>query len=209
MKRIIFIASIILTTFFCTAQEVLMQVAKNYFRSDPFNNEFGQFLKHLMNDPTLVNSSVNKRTDSSFFYLRGDYTHHNPFFFKAKRTQVILAEKEIISNDSLQLTDTIITYQVAGYTEGGKEGEDDVKKEFERFDRKYIKRFIKNDYSELKYGTETTGAIRNYYVKFSFLSPLSVAWQKIGSTNENVFVITLRFKVSDNNAVLPISSDSP
>ena len=186
-----------------------MQVAKNYFRSSPFEHEFSQFLNHLMKDPTLINSTVNKRTDSNLFYLKGDYKTHNPFFFKAKLTHVVLAEQELLINDSLQLVDTIIIYQLAGYSEAGKEGEDDVKKEFERFDNKYIKKFGSNDYKELKNGNEIVGAIRNYFTKFSFLSPLSVAWQKIIATNENVFVITLRFKVSGNIAILPISADSP
>ena len=191
------------------AQDVLMQVAKNYFRSNPFDKEFSQFLIHIMNDPTLTNSTINKRTDTTFFYLRGDYSHHNPFFFKAKRTSVIVGEKELVLNDSLELLDTIITYQVAGYTDGGKEGEQDVKEEFDRFDKKYLKKFVKNDFTELKVGNNVNGAIRNYYIRFSFLAPLSVAWQKITANNENVFVITLRFKVSGNVATLPVTPDSP
>ena len=115
----------------------------------------------------------------------------------------------MILNDSLQLYDTIITYQVAGYTDGDKEGEQDVKDEFERFDKKYLKKFIKHDYTELKVGNNVNGAIRNYFVRYSFLAPLSVAWQKITASNENVFVITLRFKVSGNVATLPVTADSP
>ena len=209
MKKLSLLFSILLTSYFCSAQDILMQVAKNYFRSNPFDREFRQFLNHVMNDPTLANSTVLKRTDSTFFYLRGDYTHHNPFFFKAQRTSVIVGEKELVLNDSLQLYDTIITYQVAGYTKGGNEGEKDVKEEFERFDRKYVKKFVKNDFTELKVGNNVSGAIRNYFVGYSFLAPLSVAWQKITANNENVFVITLRFKVSGNVAVLPVTPDAP
>ena len=209
MKKIPFIVFILLTNYFSSAQDVLMQVAKNYFRSNPFDREFSQFLSHIMNDPTLAQPIINKRTDSTFFYLRGDYTHHNPFFFKAKRTSVVVGEQEIILNDSLQLYDTVITYQVAGYTDGGKDGEQDVKDEFERFDKKYLKKFIKHDYTELKVGNTVNGAIRNYFVRYSFLAPLSVAWQKITANNENVFVITLRFKVSGNVATLPVTPDSP
>ena len=208
MKKIFFIVFILINPFLY-GQDVLMQVAKNYFRSNPFDREFSQFLSHIMNDPSLTNSTVNKRTDTTFFYLRGDYTHHNPFFFKAKRTSVVVGEKEIVLNDSLELLDTIVTYQVAGYTDGGKEGEQDVKEEFERFDKKYLKKFIKNDYTELKVGSNVNGAIRNYFVRYSFLAPLSIAWQKIVASNENVFVITLRFKVSGNVATLPVTPDSP
>src|SRR5260221_14739721 len=103
MKRVSLIFSILFFSNFCPAQDVLMQVAKNYFRSNPFDRAFSQFLSHLMNDPTVTNTTISKRTDTTFFYLRGDYTHHNPFFFKAKRTAVIVGEKEIVINDSLQL----------------------------------------------------------------------------------------------------------
>src|SRR5262245_22315197 len=101
VKRLSIIFLIIFFSSPCIVQDVLLQVAKNYFRSNPFDREFSQFLSHIMNDPTLTNSIINKRTDTTFFYLRGEYTHHNPFFFKAKRTSVIVGEKEIVLNDSL------------------------------------------------------------------------------------------------------------
>ena len=104
----------------------------------------------------------------------------------------------------MSLTDTIITYQLAGYTRGGKDGETDVKKEFEKFDRKYINKFKENEYTEIKNGKEVTGAIRNYFIFLNSLATLSVAWQRLDAANENVFVITFRFKITDNMAEIPI-----
>lgn len=190
-------------------QESLVQVAKNYFRSDPFIGEFSKFLDHLINDPTLVSKTINKRTDTTYFYLSGDYTTHNPFFFKARRTQVILAESEITINDTVRRSATMMIYQLVGYTEAGKEGAADVKNEFEKFDRKYLKRTRSNNYSEIKNGNEVNGATRNYFILPGGFIPLSAAWQKIGPDKGNVFVITLRFMVSDNEAALPASEDSP
>jgi hypothetical protein len=214
MKKIQFVLLFILVNNFCNSQKLpradaLMQIAKNYFRSDPFDREFSKFLNHLMNDPTLVNKTIHKSTDTTYFYLRGDYTTHSPFFFKAKRIQIILAETELSAGDSLQLPGTMMTYQLAGYVDSGKEGEDDVKKEFERFDRKYLKKFQNYKYSEIKNGNEVTGAIRNYFIIQFGEAPLSAAWQKFGGDGGNVFVITLRFKVSGNEAVLPVPADSP
>jgi hypothetical protein len=208
MKKIVLFITIFLYNT-SEAQHVLTQVAKYYFRINPFNQRIGQFLQQLINDPTLINQSILKRTDTSLFYLRGEYKHYNPFFFKATRTQVVLAESEVVLNDSLHITDRIMTYQVAGYTEGGKDGLNDVKQEFGRFDRKYLKKFVHNELTNLKSGDAVYGGIRDYYFDFSYLSPLSVGWQKIGTSHENVFVITLRFKISDDVAVLPVSPDSP
>lgn len=209
MKKILFSFIFLLFAVFCSAQQALLQVAKLYFRVNPFEQEISSFLRQLINDPTLINTSIFKRTDTSLFYFKGEYKHFNPFFFKARRTQVIFAEKQIVVNDSLNIIDTVVNYQIMGYTDQQEDGHNDVKQEFNRFDRKYIKKFNQNDLSELKSGTGVYGAIRNYYADQSYLSPLSVAWQKIGATHENVFVITLRFKISGNIAVLPISPDAP
>lgn len=209
MKKIFFILLITFLTISSRAQTVLVQVAKNYFRSNPFEHEFGIFLRHLMNDPTMTDLSISHRNDSALFYLRGSYTTHKPFFFHAKRTEVVLAETAVIVNDSLRLLDTIIRYQLVGHGETGKDGEADVKKEFDRFNRKYSSQFIKSEYIELKSGTKIYGAIRNYFVPFSYLSPLSIAWQNLGDGSEHIFVITLQFKIKENIAVLPETSDSP
>ena len=131
MKRFLLLFLAVLLTKICISQifpgqKAIIQVAKNYFRSNPFDRKFSQFLNHLMNDPAIGNKKILKRTDTSFFYLSGDYSNHNPFFYLATRTKVVVAESEVIINDSLSLTDTIITYQLAGYTRGGQTGEADV-----------------------------------------------------------------------------------
>ena len=61
-------------------QKSIIQIAKNHFRSNPFDREFSQFLNHLMNDPTIGNKKILKRTDTSFFYFSGEYSDYNPLF---------------------------------------------------------------------------------------------------------------------------------
>ncbi len=207
MKKIIFITGFSFFINNCFAQQALEQVAKSYYRCDPFKQETGSFLKQLINDPTLINITIFRRTDTSLFYFKGEYKNFNPFFFKPDRTVVILSEKELLLNDSLNLADTIFTYQIAGYIGEGKNTVHDVKQEFKKFDHKYLKKFSSSEFSELRSGDLVYGAIRNYYVAFTNLSPLTAAWQEIGSTHESVFVITLRFKMYDNVAVLPITTD--
>lgn len=209
MKKILFLFVFIVSASLCSAQQALFQVAKLYFRANPLDQEISSFLRQLLNDPTLINTSTIKRTDTSLFYFRGEYKYHNPFFFKAKRTEVVFAEKEVIVNDSLNIVDTVIFYQIVGYAGEGESGLKDVKQEFNRFDHKYIKKFSQNDITELKSNNAVYGAIRNYYLDNSYLSPLSVSWQQVGTTHENVFVITLRFKISGNVAVLPITANGP
>src|ERR1044072_1801981 len=78
----------------------LLKIVKDYFRSDPYQNQFGFFLKHLMNDPILVNKTTHLKTDTSLFYFQGVYKNYSPFGFLADRTEIRLAEKEFIIDDS-------------------------------------------------------------------------------------------------------------
>src|SRR5215467_986849 len=57
----------------------LLKIVKNYFRSDPYQNKFGFFLNHLMNDPLLTNKTTRLRTDTNFFYFQGVYKSYSPF----------------------------------------------------------------------------------------------------------------------------------
>ena len=57
------------------SQQTIIDVTKAYYRSTPFDKEFSKFLSHLLNDPTLSNKKLQKRTDSSLFYFKDDYLH--------------------------------------------------------------------------------------------------------------------------------------
>lgn len=189
------------------SKDILFRIAKDYFRSNPFDRTFSEFLAHLINDPALINKIIYKRTDTSFFYLRGEYKADRPFFFLPKRVEVIVAESEEKLIDSLPTLDTVITYQLAGYTTGDADGLRDVKEEFEKFDHKYKKKFSQSNYLELKNGNTINGAMHNYFIVNLGLAPLAVAWQKIGTANEHVFVITFRFKIKNNQVFLAVPSD--
>jgi hypothetical protein len=196
--------------FFCyksSAQEIVFDIAKMYYRSNPFENEFSQFLNHLMNDPALLNKTIHKKTDSTLFFLEGNYTSHNPFFFKASHTKIILAEKEDATNDSLQYIQTTFIYQLIAYSSPGEEGIKDVREEFEKFCRHYKKKFEGENYKELKTGKEQAGEIRDYSLKYIGLYPLTVAWATSKEHNDNIFALTIRFRVFENQAYLPITTN--
>ena len=172
--------------------ENLIKIVKNYFRSDPYRNEFGFFLKHLMNDPTLVNKSTRLRTDTSLFYFQGVYKNYSPYGFLADRTEIRLAEQELVINDSLSLKDTLIIYQLLGFN-NGKAGLESVKDEFSKFNRRYGKHFI-TEPGNITQGTEIVGATEDYFIRGVVASPLTVAWAKLDES-ESAFIITLRLKI--------------
>jgi hypothetical protein len=211
MKKIIFILISIAIGAACYAQDddagipeydakLLVKIARDYFRSDPYIVHFSSFLNHLMNDPTLVNKTTVKRTDTTLFFFKGDYTTHNPFAFKAKRTEIRLAEQQINLDDSIHTKDTILLYQLVGYTDG-PDAIDEVKKEFSKFERRYGKK-LQNEDTPLNSENGVTGLVRNYFFPFDRYSPLVVSWAKL-SDLQTVFTITFRIKVIENVASLP------
>ena len=208
MKKysIIFILTI-LSCYQATTQETINDVMKGYFRSDPFDKDFSKFLDHLLNDPTLINKTLIKRTDTNFFYFKGQYTQHNPFSYKAIRTEVILAETEIQIADSIPQTDTILLYQLLGYTKGGKQGNEETRKEFNKFKRKFGNYFWNMDSKELTKNNQVVGTISDFYSPFNLISPLTIAWAMFSQPDENVFAITIRIKVKENTAMLPETPD--
>ena len=170
----------------------LLKIVKNYFRSDPYQNEFGFFIKHLMHDPILVNKSTRLRTDTSLFYFQGVYKNYSPYGFLADRTEIRLAEQELVINDSLPLKDTLIVYQLLGFN-NGKAGLEAVKDEFFKFNRHYGKHFI-TEPGNITQGTEIVGATEDYFIRGVAASPLTVAWAKLDES-ESAFIITLRLKI--------------
>ncbi|MCW3119968.1 MAG: hypothetical protein JWM28_4050 [Chitinophagaceae bacterium] len=139
------------------SQNRLEKAIHNYYRYDPFERSFSSFINNLLNDGALINKTVVKRTDSTLFFFKGEYKGHNPFGFKAIRTEVRLAEMEIESSDSIRQKDTIMAYQLLGYTGKAGQGEPSVKAEFAKFDRKYGGDFSNKTTKDLMEGNQLAG----------------------------------------------------
>lgn len=207
MRKILL--SLFIISFYFTpsfAQEGLYQFSKSYYRSDPFIGSFSGFLNHLLNDPSLQEKEIQKRTDSSLFYFSGIYKNHNPFFFKPKKIQILLQEVSVQYADSL-VRDTIFVYQLLAYADGTEKSQQEVKREFEKIHRVFNKRFYNSNYQDLKTGETIAGGIHNYFVAYSALAPVTIIWTKLD--NEFVLNISLRMKASENRAVLAASLYNP
>jgi hypothetical protein len=177
-------------------------IARNYFRSNPFNKDFSSFLSFLINDPTIKNKTMEKKTDSTLFYFEGTYTTHNPFFFKPKKVEVMLTEM-IVPIDSLP-PDTIFAYQLLAYDDDSKEGVQELKKEFEKIFRKYKNNFPRNQYSENSAKTKLPGETYNFFDPLHAVSPFAVSWFGPDENKETCLVLTIRMDVYKNQAILPV-----
>src|SRR5829696_8649808 len=72
--------------------EGLIKISQSYFRSEPYRKDFSKFLQHLLNDPTIINKTIRKKTDSTLFLFKGEYKGHSPYGFVPDRTEIRLTE---------------------------------------------------------------------------------------------------------------------
>jgi len=189
--------------------QTFYKATEQYFRHDPFKNEFSQFLNNLINDPLLLQKEVKKTTDSTLFFLQGLYATHSPFFFPTITCKVVLAER-LEYPDSLSLIPVrYFIYQLVGYAPSGEEGLKDVKKEFDKLNQRLKKGLVLSEEKDLKQDNGKSGMIVNYTYNRIIFSPLTIAWASSADKKENMVVLTVRFIMTNNQAYLPIPFDSP
>lgn len=185
------------------AQSPMLKITTQYYRSRPFNTDFSFFLGHLMNDPTLTDKVIEKRTDTSLFFFQGTYSNHSPFFFKPARTKVMLTELAI-ETDSVKV-DTIYNYQLLAFSDGTEAGAKDLRKEFDRIYRKYRSGFASSSRSENADTSRLRAITYNFFDANYIVAPFALTLGGPNEANEMWLVLTVRMSVVNNRARLPVS----
>lgn len=183
---------------------------RTYFRTHPFEMRFSTFIASLQQDPWFTIETYSRRTDTSFFYLKGTYKNFNPFRYAPQELRLVLAEEEIIHTDSLKTLDTIMNLQLLGIIDSGRLNSKLVEKEFNRFHKNQVDRFSSytHDAYEKKDGS-ITAEINNYFVFPYTIAPITIAWGMLPENNKCAFTITIRFKIKENNATYIVSPGEP
>lgn len=207
MKKVLLLL-FILFAYKVYSQNPLQSVLKTYFRTQPFDMRFSSFIASLQKDPWFTIETYARRTDTSFFYITGTYKNFNPFRFVPKELRLIVAEEEIVHNDSLKTNDTIMILQLLAISDSGGASSKIVEKEFKRFNNSHASSFSSNTSNSYK---EKDGSLTiksyNYFVSPFSIAPVTIAWGLIPGSNQYAFVITIRFKVSENSAVYIVSPE--
>ncbi|MBL7743278.1 MAG: hypothetical protein JNN00_07335 [Chitinophagaceae bacterium] len=201
-KLCLFVALFLFISFVSFSQESLAKITHSYFRSDPFISDFSTFLKHLLNDPTLADKEFRKKTDTSFFYFKGVYKNHNPFFFQPSKIEVVLTEMKI-ARDSAG-TDTIYIYQLLAYTNSTDKENNGLKKEFEKIYRRYKGNFSSSSYVENPGGSTIPNGTYNFFNRLCAVAPFAITWVGPDSNSEMALILTIRMSTRGNRATLPI-----
>lgn len=178
----------------------LQNVAASYFKTAPYNKDFSQFLQELIADPDLQNKQVSRRTDSTFFFVSGTYKRYNPFIYRPTTVKISVAEAEFSDSDSSSYRDTVVYYQMIVTADSTAQGEQFVKKEYQRLLRKHDKKFTYAHYPLDKSNTASKGEVAICFMELFAVSPLTVAWGREEASRNFAFSLTLRLKVRENRA---------
>ena len=200
MKKLLTLLFIIIA-FEGNAQNPILMISKAYLRTHPFESKFSTFILNLQRDPWFKIEDYARRTDSSFFFLKGSYENFNPFRFKPTKITLILAEEEIVYSDSLSTRDTIMNLQLIGMIDSNISIDKSIEKEFKRFHQAYGGRFDDFKLRTLKWEEKITGEIHSYFISPLSISPVTIAWGILPDTNQYSFTIIIRFKVAQNVAI--------
>ncbi|HEX6846738.1 MAG TPA: hypothetical protein VF144_07160 [Chitinophagaceae bacterium] len=199
--RKLFTFLFIIIAFSTYSQDAIQMISKNYFRAHPFDSKFSTFILNLQRDPWFTTKEFNRRTDSTFFYLTGDYKNFNPFRFTPKKLKLIVAEEQIAYADSLRTLDTIINLQLIGIIDTNTASSKLVEKEFKRFHQSQSKRFDDFAHKTLGGNQAITGEMNSYFIYPYSIAPVTAAWGPMPTSKEYSFVLTVRFKVAQNQAI--------
>jgi hypothetical protein len=201
MRKILFLLFIVLANT-GSSQNPIQPILKNYFRTHPFDTKFSSFIASLQQDPWFTIETYGRRTDTSFFFITGTYKNFNPFRFAPKELRLIVAEEEIVHNDSLKTHDTIMNLQLLGISDSGETNSKLVEKEFKRFHNNQADHFSSNTSSSFKEKDGSlTVKVYNYFISPFSIAPLTIAWGILPESNQYAFTITIRFKVKENSVI--------
>ena len=201
MKKLLSLFFILITSA-SFSQSPVEVVSKTYFRAHPFDMKFSSFITSLQQDPWFTLEKMHRRTDSNFFFLTATYKNFNPFRYTPKELRLVIAEEEIIHDDSLKTHDTIINLQLMGITDTGIANMKVVEKEFNRFHGNQGNRFSNSIHETFDDGGESY----NYFISPFSISPVTVAWGRL-DTHQYTFTITIRFKLKENEATFILMPD--
>lgn len=193
-------------------QPALEKVVGKYFRVNPLDRPLNVFLNQVIKDTAFSITSLQKRTDTSLFYLRGIYKNFNPFTFRTQLVQFIIADYLLVDDSTNQPVDTLISFRLTATTmpDAGKEQYNQVQNEYRVFNRKYRKSFMLNDEkTQLATDNKTiVGQLNDFYIFKPFYIPyFSVSWGNVLGKENYAFSIEMNLNIEDGELMLPIPPD--
>jgi hypothetical protein len=195
-----------------SSQPTLDKVVGKYFRVNPLDRPFNVFMNQVIKDSAFSIITLQKRTDTSLFYLRGIYKNFNPFTFRTQIVQFIIADYLVVDDSTNQPVDTLISFRLTATTtpDAGKDQYKQVQNEYKVFNRKYRESFILNDEkTQLAPDNKTIlGQVNDFFVHVPYYIPyFSVSWGNVFGKENYAFSLEMNLNIEDGELMLPIPPD--
>ena len=212
MRNVISLVVLLCSFTSADTQPTLDKVIDKYFRVNPLNRPFHLFLSQVINDTAFTIARLEKRTDTSLFYMQGNYKNFNPFSFKTQVVQLIIADYIVKDDSSQKNIDTLITCRISATTlpAAGKYQKEQVRNEYKVFTRKNQRLFIyKIDSSHTSPDTKQLDwEVMDFYANASWYIPfLTVNWGRVLGKENYVFSMQLIVKMVGSELFLPVPPD--
>ncbi|MCH5600697.1 hypothetical protein [Niabella ginsengisoli] len=175
---------------------------KEYYRVNPFQGTFSTFIDVLTKDSALLNKQILKQTDSTGYYVRGEYEVFNPFSVNANKVDMIFYESSLKARNDFHLFN-FYTYQLTSYFPDTELTRKAIKKDYKKLARKFKRDLYYTDIKSLKgYNNIEDGEISTYNnYNTSQLAPVVISWQTLSASKQLGLTIIVRIRQLNNYAV--------
>ncbi|HEY1115052.1 MAG TPA: hypothetical protein VGE66_15890 [Chitinophagaceae bacterium] len=187
----------------------LGDLAAPYFKTHPYNKSFSVFLQDVLNDPDLQKKVVNRRTDSTFFFVSGTYQRYNPFVYRPTSVRLAIAESEFTDSDTSCYRDTVVYCQLLVTADSTEKARQFVQKEYSRLLRKASRFFTHKSYTMSRANRVAEGEVTDSFISPFAVSPLTIGWGREAATRAYIFSVTLLLKVNGNWAEMVTLPQEP
>ncbi len=203
MRSFVTIVALLLLSPAISAQQNFTRTVKEYYRVDPFHGSFSAFVKALTTDSALLKKEIHKQTDSTGYFVKGEYEVFNPFSLDANKVEMIFYENAYTAQDSFLFN--YYTYQLTAYFPDTELTRKAVKKEYVKLGRKlrrdlyHVKTNTLKGYQNIEDGEITTYTNSNFP-----LTPAILSWQTLSKSRHLGLTLLIRIK-QENNFAYPVS----
>lgn len=204
LRLFVTIVALLLLSPAVSAQENFTRTVKEYFRVDPFHGSFSAFVKALTTDSALLKKEILKQTDSTGYFVKGEYEVFNPFSLDANRVEMSFYENAYTAQDKFLFN--FYTYQLTAYFPDTELTRKAIKKEYVKLARKLRRDMYNVKTNSLKgYQNIEDGEITTYTNSSFPLVPAMLSWQTLSKSQQLALTLIIRIK-QENNLARPVSS---
>lgn len=188
-----------LSASFLKAQSNFTHTVKEYYRVNPFQGNFSSFVQALTTDSSLLKKEIYRQTDTTGYFVKGEYNIFNPYSINANKVDMLFYENVYKSQSRVLFT--FYTYQLTAYFPDTELGRQAVVKDYKKLVKKIRKDLYDTQRQSLKgYNNIEDGEITTFNDSGSPLEPVIVSWQTLAKTKQLGLTIILRLEQVNNHA---------